>query len=1767
MSPLVEIIGSTLVKGVLGEVAGSVRRKLSGDPAQSALKKAVSQALEDALRQSGLSPEILDHSESFFRDLFSREAVQLELALLLDPRPDLSLDLDRLAHELEEAGLDHATLSGFDLKKFLGAFAVAFYSAAGKQDALRGVLDLKLLGLMVDRLGMIARSSDRMADGVDRLNENVEGLRRELPEFVAGRIGEAALSAAVYALGSAGMIPAFDGLRLLQMTVNEAGYDVEVDPEGRLRIAGQPSEERALPPARLGALERVAAELRRAVDVQKPNSADLDALAERYRQHIVRWFQHLSFQGMTPTARAIVLPLEEVYVELRAVAEVPEAADSFSVDERRVLLEADERDPKAKDDLLRRLDVLRRERWGRTIPERKSIAAALYQRDQQAFVILGDPGSGKSTLLHFLALVHARGAETAASRLEIDAAEADRLPIFVSLAAFDDMLRENPGLTLLEFLPRYYDRRRGLPGLGPLFLRVLETGRALVLLDGLDEVLNSGTRSYVAQQTGALIGEWHSRGVRFAVSSRFVGYREAPVPGNLPTLSVLDFGEKEIEVFVHRWAHAYEKWSAGEESPEALRRARDLERELLVDVQSNESVRRLAANPLMLTLLALLRRQVGRLPHRRVQLYEAYVSTMLDNWLEARSQGAREKAIDALDRHQAENILIPMALWLQREKPSGTAGRVELETKLTDICLREKGCSWETATVPQLREAEDKARRFLREMREIAGLIVERGHDAFGFLHLTFQEYFTGRELARLDAKERWEVIRPHLHNPRWREPILLSAGRLGVVENRRKEVSDFVSLILDCADPTEDYLHRKLLLALAVASDDVNLDPALKEVLLSRALTCISPAIAPLAQEFFRYLAQLIANGGSGASIRGCLVPSLASNSLPIKEAIIESLGVVGNLDQSRKLLLRLTLGRAESLRRPAAEALAGWVNLDMDIRNVLLEHLRHEEFTLREASILALSKAAMTNTEVRRALLEKLGDIDYDVRLATVNSLAGQFGDELVRRALLERLNDSHSNVAEAVVVGIARFPANEDVYALLIKRLKQGKYVGETAILYLSRFVETKLEARTYLLKLLNDSSDKLREAAAKALAPLARSSEEIRSALVKKLTDSHESVRLAAASSLASTVVISEPVRVAFRKLLSDASVEVRRISFRSLATVERGSRELMTALRQQAQSWDWLTRRFAIEMLTELPDYQCVELMEVQRNVIVAEAADSVVAWGLRALARIPLPVGPFKEFMLSKFRDSDINVRVLAVEASVGMIEDDLDLRSAVFGATRSGEPIEVRASALRTISHLVAPGNYIHKALSIALFDSQSLIRAAALFGSLKIAECGSDVLEAGLNGLDDKYPWVLDSAAKLVSHCLSKRRGSFPAVMLKLDLPKAENRRATVNALSCLARDNDEVRSALLSRMKDDEPEVQESAIDALAGLYDRFDEVRIALIQMCSHSNIFIQAYVVRALSPWTANKELRSIIFEKIKNSPVGIRAAALAASSDLAASDSMFREAVISELNSDSFLLRQAAVRALVKLAKTTPSVSTLIMARLTDEEFSVRLTAVEAILDAGVEDGSNLLSIKEWIQMDADSLYYYTRPTDNWKYDTFLKSVEDVRFRLAAHLGDRLPEDKALLNWILDLLQNDSWKARLGGVITLLNWPGGMPPELGKKALKVFSDRRGLESYPARLTAASLLIDRNEDRDSSIGLCLKALDYGAQPWEGLGKASEVRKQAALILSKLEQPEYNERIFDRLLRVMKDDRDHEVRNGAYNALVRLAGARDRQAEGT
>ena len=726
----------------------------------------------------------------------------------------------------------------------------------------------------------------------------------------------------------------------------------------------------------------------KSVDVAGPRDTattiGLEAMETDYRARVIDSFKNLTFRGLTNTVRPILLPLEKVYVQLRAVAEVPESADEFTPEERRVLRALDGADEENIDaselrEAQLRLDALRRERWTKERLERFPISDALKDPARRGLVILGDPGSGKSTLLNFLALVFARGSQAVKEYLGIDGIEAERLPIIAPLAAYDDMLNTDASLTIRAFLAKYYERQN-IPGLAPLFERAIETGRALILLDGMDEVLDEGRRKFVAEQASVFIRALIHGGNRVLLTSRIYGYRTAPLSSvDLPHVTVLDFRREEIEVFARQWNTAMTEWEFADRS-EADRQviARESERELLDEIRSNPGVQKLAANPLLLSMLSLLRRQVGRLPQQRIRLYSLYLGALIESWESIRSRGARVNSPPQPDATKSELVLIPLALWLQNNKPSGTATEVEIVRQIMAVYLREAGLQPDLAPdAPGWSETHVRARQFLEDMRQFSGLLVERGHGVFGFRHLTFQEYYVGRSLARMSPTDRWNLLQRNLHANRWREPIMLAAAQLGNMQADEEVSTALVTSILNAGSDHEQTLHRDLFLAADCASDDINVGIVTLRQIVQRLQPLVSSEVSMVAEEAIRKLVGL-AMLMTGDRLR-----------LPEATEVLLQFVTSGNV-----------LGSGVF---PAFAAITGRLYvLVPELRDAVVQKLDDQHYNVRSAAITALAPLLAEQIPLRDAVVQKLDDQNYSVRSAAITALAPCISSANVRRRL---------------------------------------------------------------------------------------------------------------------------------------------------------------------------------------------------------------------------------------------------------------------------------------------------------------------------------------------------------------------------------------------------------------------------------------------------------------------------------------------------------------------------------------------------------------------------------------------------------------------------------------------------------------------------------------------------------------------------------------------------------------------------------------------
>src|SRR5262249_15048059 len=132
----------------------------------------------------------------------------------------------------------------------------------------------------------------------------------------------------------------------------------------------------------------------------------------------------------------------------------------------------------------------------------------------------------------------------------------------------------------------------------------LRSGRALLLIDGLDEISDEGARKTFANHLRTFLGMFPQAGL--IVTSREAGYRHVAgvIASACLSVTLALFDEKDVRKLCESW-HV----EVFGESP----KARADGRELADTIWKNERIRALAENPLMLTTLLVVKRNVGEL--------------------------------------------------------------------------------------------------------------------------------------------------------------------------------------------------------------------------------------------------------------------------------------------------------------------------------------------------------------------------------------------------------------------------------------------------------------------------------------------------------------------------------------------------------------------------------------------------------------------------------------------------------------------------------------------------------------------------------------------------------------------------------------------------------------------------------------------------------------------------------------------------------------------------------------------------------------------------------------------------------------------------------------------------------------------------------------------------------------------------------------------------------------------------------------------------
>ena len=190
-----------------------------------------------------------------------------------------------------------------------------------------------------------------------------------------------------------------------------------------------------------------------------------------------------------------------------------------------------------------------------------------------------------------------------------------------------------------------------------------------------------------------------------------------------------------------------------------------------LELPENAPILELAATPILLNLTCLLFQFAEDFPSQRAELYKQGIDLLLMHWDEAR--GIKRDRV-----YRNLSILQKIKLLSHVAAITFAQGNYFLpENKMRQLIADYLSHLPQATTDAEALELESAA--VLKAIEAQHGLLIERARGIYSFSHLTFQEYFTAREIFANANTQTLQQLATHINEERWREIFLLSVGML----------------------------------------------------------------------------------------------------------------------------------------------------------------------------------------------------------------------------------------------------------------------------------------------------------------------------------------------------------------------------------------------------------------------------------------------------------------------------------------------------------------------------------------------------------------------------------------------------------------------------------------------------------------------------------------------------------------------------------------------------------------------------------------------------------------------------------------------------------------------------------------------------------------------------------------------------------------------------------------------------------------------------
>jgi predicted NACHT family NTPase len=394
--------------------------------------------------------------------------------------------------------------------------------------------------------------------------------------------------------------------------------------------------------------------------------------------------------------------------------------------------------------------------------------------------VLGKPGVGKTTFLQHLAVQCNRG-EFAAQQV----------PMFIALREFAEQAKRQGGFSLFSYIQQTF------PTSGMADPTTLETllqeGRVLLLMDGMDEVPNPDITP-VVNEIRSFADKYHRN--RFVVSCRTAAQRLCL--RGFTDVEIAPFTPAQIQTFAQKWFRALSKAGTLSGPAKAAQFMQTL------DLPENWQFRQLVVTPLFLHLACWMFQGEETFPSKRTAFYKKGLDLLLGKWDE--TKGVERDTV-------YRGFLLPQKMRLLSQLAADTfeQGQYFFEQRTIERYIEDYLQELSELTLPP-EELQLESEAMLKAIEAQHGLLIERARGIFSFSYLAFQEYLTARKIVAAHNLRSLEQalggLVSHITDPHWHEVFLLTVAMLrsadSLVQLMKQEIDALVA-----PDPyLQDFLH-----------------------------------------------------------------------------------------------------------------------------------------------------------------------------------------------------------------------------------------------------------------------------------------------------------------------------------------------------------------------------------------------------------------------------------------------------------------------------------------------------------------------------------------------------------------------------------------------------------------------------------------------------------------------------------------------------------------------------------------------------------------------------------------------------------------------------------------------------------------------------------------------------------------------------------------------------------------------------------------------